>query len=226
MNFRISAICAAAALACCSLTGAAYADEFAERCALLSQQETINVVYRDSPVAGDTTRSTSELNRMGGVAAGGYHNIYGLTFAKPHFVMQVTPRAFIDDDGRICALPQIAIQLGFSEFAVYLAKELVNPCLREVIREHEQEHVTTWKSHLRASAQLLATVLQQNRGEARIYASREETEAGVQAWARELVAPWSQRILQSVEEAQKSIDTRVSYDRVTSRLRACARTMR
>ena len=226
MNLRVALLCAAAAQLYCSLTGAAYADEFAERCALLSQQRTINVAYRDSPVASDATRSTSELNRIGGVAAGEYHNIYGMTFAKPQFVMQVTPRAFIDADGRICALPEIAIQLGFSAFAVYLAKELLNPCHREVIREHEQEHVTTWKSHLRASAQLLATVLQQNRGEARIYASREETEAGVQAWARELVAPWSQRVLQSVEEAQKSIDTQVSYDRVTSRLRACARTMR
>src|SRR5690348_12918218 len=106
MNLRISVVCAVAALFCCSF-GAACADEFTERCAVLSEQATINVVYRDSPVASDTTRSTSELNRMGGVAAGEYHNIYGLTFAKPLFVMRVAPRAFVNADGRICAVPQI-----------------------------------------------------------------------------------------------------------------------
>ena len=120
----------------------------------------------------------------------------------------------------------IALELGFSAFVVYLAKELTDPCHREIVRQHEQEHVNTWKSHLRASAQLLTTVLRRNIGEAHLYASRDEAEQGVGARAAELVAPWPKRILDSVGAAQDAIDTPVSYGIVTSRLRTCGQSVR
>ncbi len=209
-----------------ALFGSALADDFAARCAELPQQARIDVTFRDRPVDRDDTRSVQDLNRIAGRPAGDYHNVYGLTHARPEFRLQAAPRALADDNGRVCAVPDIAIELGFSAFVVYLAKELTDPCPQDIIRQHEQEHVNTWKSHLRASAQLLATVLRRNLGEARSYASREDAAEGVRAWATELVAPWPKRILDSVGAAQEAIDTPVSYGIVTSRLRTCGQSLR
>ena len=203
------------------ISSGAHADDFAERCAQLPQQAKIAVVFHDREVTTDNSHTVPELNRMSGKPAGDYHNVYGITHAKPSFRVQVTPRMLADDAGRICAMPDIAIELGFSEFVVYLAKELTDPCHQDIIRQHEQDHVNTWKSQLRASAQLLTTILRRDIGEARYYASREEAEAGVRAWGAELVGPWLKRIFDTVIAAQGAIDTRVSYDTVTSRLRTC-----
>ncbi len=163
---------------------------------------------------------------MSGKPAGDYHNVYGITHAKPSFRVQAAPRMIADDTGRVCAMPDLAIELGFSEFVVYLAKELTDPCHQDIIRQHEQDHVNTWKSQLRASAQLLPAVLRRDIGEARYFASREEAAAGVLAWAGELAAPWLKRIIDTVTAAQGAIDTRVSYDTVTSRLRTCGQRIR
>ena len=169
-----------------------------------------------------TTRNVEALNGVVGQTAGGHH-VYGLTHANPYVQLTVVPRAIAIGDGRFCAMPDISLALGFSEFVVYLARELTDECRRSVIREHEQEHVNTWRSHLRASAQMLTTILRRDVGEPRVYASREELQAGVRAWGSELVTPWAKRILDGVVEAQKAIDTPASYAGVVSRLRACPR---
>ena len=208
------------------IAGGAHADDFTERCAQLPQQAKITVVFHDRQVIADDTRNVQELNRMSGRPAGDHHNVYGLTHAKPVYRLQAAPRTIADGGDRICAVPDIAIELDFSEFVVYLAKELIDPCHQDIIRQHEQEHVNTWKSQLRASAQLLTTVLRRDIGEARYYTSREETEAGVRAWAVEVAAPWLKRALDSVMAAQGAIDTPVSYGSVTSRLRTCGQNIR
>jgi hypothetical protein len=158
---------------------------------------------------------------MSGKPAGGYHNVYGLTHAKPYFNVSVVAQAISDGRGRVCAIPDISINLGFSEMVIYLARELTDRCRRNFIREHEEEHANTWKAHLRASAQMLKTVLQQEVGQPRTYASRDEAEAGVRAWSEELLAPWVKRIGTAVREAQQAIDTPTSYAEVAGRLRTC-----
>jgi hypothetical protein len=208
------------------LTAGVRAQDFNDRCAQLAAQAQISVTFQDRQVDSDDSRNIQALNGISGKPAGSNHNVYGLTYANPQFRMQVKPRAISDAGGSICAIPDLSIELGFSEFIVYLAKELTDPCQRDIIRQHEQEHVNTWKSHLRASAQLLTTVLRNNLGEPRRYASREEAEAGIRAWAGELVAPWAKRIITSVSEAQGSIDTPVSYGIVASRLRTCGQAVR
>jgi hypothetical protein len=209
-----------------AFSAGARGDEFTDRCAGLPQQVKVDVVFQDRDVMTDVTRNVQELNRIAAKPAGDHHNVYGVTHAKPTFRLTVTPRAITDGGARFCATPDIAIELGFSDFVVYLAKELTDPCRRDIIRQHEQEHVNTWKAHLRASAQLLAAALRRNIGEARFYASREETEAGVRAWSEALVGPWAKRILDSVTAAQGAIDTPVSYGIVTSRLRTCGQAVR
>jgi hypothetical protein len=209
-----------------TIADSASAQDFRERCAQLPQQVKVAVVFRDRQVTVDETRSVQELNRMSTRPAADYHNVYGVTYAKPGFRLLAAPRMLDDGSGQICALPDIMIELGFTEFVVYLAKELTDPCHKDIIRQHEQDHVNTWKSQMRASAQLLTTVLRRDMGEARYYMSRGEAEAAVRAWASELAAPWLKRMLDSVTAAQNAIDTQVSYDTVTSRLRTCGQAVR
>jgi hypothetical protein len=200
----------------------ASADGFAERCRELSQQVRISVIFEDRQVITDESRNIEALNGLSGKRADAYHHrVYGLTHAEPYFRLSVVPRGVFGDHGQICAMPDIAVSFGFSEITVYLARELTNPCRRNVIREHEEEHVKTWKAHLRASAQLLTPTLLREVGEPRIYTSRDDTEAGIRAWANELVTPWAKRIVANVREAQEAIDTPTMYAAVASRLRAC-----
>ena len=90
-------------LGCLLLGGAAFADDFSARCSELPQQAKIAVTFRDRPVDSDDTRTIQELNRIAGRPAGDYHNVYGLTHAKPDFKMQVAPRILVADDGRVPA---------------------------------------------------------------------------------------------------------------------------
>lgn len=162
----------------CSSASGAGAEDFSERCRELSGQAKVTVLFEDRPVATDDTRSIETLNKLSGKPAGGLHNVYGLTHAVPNFRMSVATRMIADENGRTCAMPDISMVLGFSAIEVYLARELTDWCRRSVIRAHEDEHVSTWRSHLRAGAQLLTTILRREVGEARIYATRDEVEAG------------------------------------------------
>lgn len=210
----------AAALICIGAT-VACADDFAKQCGELPQQVKIAVTFQDRAVVIDESRDVQALNGMFGKRAGGQHNVYGLTHADPNFRVGVVPRAVVNGRGQICAMPDISLVLGFSEIVVYLARELVDSCRRNIIREHEDEHVNTWKAQLRASAQLLTTILIRDVGEPRIYASRDEAEAGIRTWADELVTPWAKRIIETVREAQGAIDTPTSYAAVVGRIRNC-----
>lgn len=172
----------------------------------------------------DESRTVQALNELSGKPAGGPSNILGLTHAKPSFQMNVVVRTITNEKGQTCAIPDITLTLGFSAFVVYLARDLSDGCRREVIRAHEQEHVDTWKSHLRASAHMLPGVLRRElgeMGEARLYASRDEAEAAVRTQATDLVTPWLARIAAAATEAQLAIDTPMSYTGVVNRLRAC-----
>lgn len=216
------ASCLVAALVCLGASGAS-ADDFAERCKQLARQVKVSVTFEDLPVVIDESRSIQALNGLSGKRAGSHHNVYGVTHAKPYFRLSVVPKVVSDGHGNLCAMPDIFIRLGFSEMVVYLARELTDRCRRNIIWEHEQEHVNTWRAHLRASAQLLTTLLLREVGDSRTYASRDEVEAGIRSWADELVTPWANRMIASVSEAQQAIDTPVSYAEVASRLRTCPR---
>lgn len=211
-----------AALVCLG-TSCAGADDFAERCKQLAQQVKISVTFEDLPVVTDESRNIQALNGLSGKRASSHHNVYGLTHAKPYFRLSVVPKVISDGHGNICAMPDISIKLGFSELVVYLARELTDRCRRNIIWEHEEEHVNTWRAHLRASAQLLTTILLREVGDSRTYASRDEVEAGIRSWTDELVTPWAKRMIASVIEAQQAIDTPASYAAVASRLRTCPR---
>ncbi len=181
----------------------------------------MTVEFEDYEVTTDETHTVQSLNKLSGKPSVGPQQILGLTHAKPTFQTQIVVRAISDVKGRTCAIPEIALTLGFSDFVVYLAQELSDPCRREVIRAHEQEHVNTWKSHLRASVQMLPGVLRRELGDARLYPSREAAHIATRAQVNELITRWLARINAAATEAQQAIDTPISYAGVLGHLRAC-----
>ncbi len=211
----------AAILLVCFYSDCANAADFAERCEQLTRQASITAVFQDRPVTTDESKTVQALTVLSGKPTGGPNRILGLTHAKPSFQMGVVVRAISDAQGQTCAMPDIALTLSFADFIVYLAQDLSDPCRREVIRAHEQEHVSTWQSHLRASAQMLPLVLRRELGDARIYGSRDEADTAVRTWTTEVVSPWLKRIADAALEAQQAIDTPISYASVVGRMRTC-----
>lgn len=201
--------------------GWAQTETFGDRCARLTRDARVTVEFEDREVTTDETQTIQSLNALSGKAAGGPQQILGLTHAKPSVHLNIVVRAVSDAKGQTCAMPDIALTLGFSDFVVYLAQELSDPCRREVIRAHEQEHVNTWKSHLRASAQMLPGILRRELGEARLYPSREAAHLAARAQVNDLITPWLSRINAAATEAQQAIDTPTSYAGVLGHLRAC-----
>ena len=210
-----------ATLFACLHAPCSHAAEFAERCEQLSREAKIAVEFQDRAVVADDSLNIQKLNEMSAKPAGSAIHTLGLTHAQPTYQLSVAVRAIADGQGQICATPEITLTLGFSAFVVYLARDLTDFCRREVIRAHEQEHVNTWRSNLRASAQMLPGILRREIGDARVYATRAEAEADVRERAKELVTPWMQRVMAAASEAQQAIDTPTSYASVAGRLRAC-----
>lgn len=219
----VSPQCRIAIAALCCSASFAWAQEIASACDS-NLQARIEVRFHDREVLTDGRLTVTELNRIAGSREEN-HNVYGLTYANPDLKMKVRPLV-ADAGNATCAVPDISIDLGFSDFRVYLAKELMDPCQQAIIRQHEEEHVSTWRSQLRASAQLLTAALRNEAGPPREYANRAQAEAGVNQWSIELVTPWMKRLLAGVRSAQAAIDTQVSYDIVQSRLRTCGQAVR
>lgn len=193
--------------------------EAADACRHLAGEASISVAFQDREVRIDETRDTAQLNALAG--KGGHHHVFGLTHAVPEPRIAASVRWASDGAGRYCALPQLAIGLGFSELAVYLARDLASACHRRAVLEHEEEHVAVWRQHLRAGGRLIEARLRRELLASGSYASPVAAEAEIRARVGELLSAQVKALAQGIEAAQRDIDSPASYARVEQRLRAC-----
>lgn len=207
-------------LLACSPAAAA-GSEAADACRRLAGEASISVAFQDREVRIDETRDTAQLNALAGKGAGSHHHVFGLTHAVPEPRIAASVRWASDGAGRYCALPQLAIGLGFSELEVYLARELASACHRRVVLEHEEEHVAVWRQHLRAGGRLIEARLRRELLAPGSYASLAAAEAEIRARVGELLSAQVKALAQGIETAQRDIDSPASYARVEQRLRAC-----
>ncbi|MDD5247746.1 MAG: hypothetical protein PHY45_02100 [Rhodocyclaceae bacterium] len=212
----------AVALGAAPLAAAARQDNFEARCEQLADQAQILVDFDDSPVERDDSRSLEALKKLAASAASPHHNVLGLTHAKTSVVISLAARFLTRADGQVCAVPSVKIRLGFSEFQVYLARELGDACRRRIVNEHEEQHVAIWRTHLHAGAQALAPLLQRELARPFYFDSRREANAALLAQVKAQIAPRLQQLTADIAAAQKTIDSPASYARVDKRLRACS----
>ncbi|HVW64545.1 MAG TPA: hypothetical protein VHB01_05980 [Nitrosospira sp.] len=195
--------------------------EFRASCRKLGDAVRIAATYRDIVPTEDSSRSVKSLRSLSGKTGDPYHHVYGLTHAEPAFSYRFMPRWHTGPDGQVCALPDVSVEIGFSSMRVYLARELQETCRKGVVRDHEMEHVSAWKSHLRAGARLLEGPLHQAFSQPRYYRTQAEAEAGLKLWVEEEMKLLWKRLMDSAITAHRTIDSPLSYNQVNNRLRNC-----
>jgi hypothetical protein len=194
---------------------------FEDRCASLVAEAKVSVVFEDKPAARDDSRSLTELKGLSGSGPNAHHNVLGLTHALPSARLDVIPHMLADETGRTCVVPSLNLKLGLSEFQVYLARELKDPCRRRIVEEHENEHANVWRNHLRAGARLLESALRGGLAKPIYFRSREEVRSDLQHRIDELVNPLLQKLKDGVVVANRQIDSPASYQFEENRMRAC-----
>jgi hypothetical protein len=210
-----------AALTVFVATGAVAAESFTERCDKLASQAQIQVVFEDALLVRDDTRSLDALKRLSQTGASPYHRVLGLTHAEPVTRLTLTASTLEDLDGRVCSVPSLTLKLGFSSLQVYLARELQDPCRRNIVQAHEQEHVAVWRSHLRIGARLLTSQLQKTLGQPMYFNDLAQAKAGVQQRVENLLNPPLQGLMNGIAAAHQQIDAPGSYQLEENRMRAC-----
>lgn len=200
---------------------ASQADNFEQRCERLAQTASVSVSFEDTPVTWDTRRSAEELKKLGPAQGNPYHTVLGLTHAQPTANVQVSHRSLSHPEGGTCIVGDVRLTLSFAELRVYLATELTNPCRRQIVEDHEAEHVRIYRNHFRAGARLAEPLIKKMLI-LPIYASdAEAAEAELRRHTHEVVMPIAARITKVAMTANSEIDTPASYREVSARLRAC-----
>lgn len=194
---------------------------FQANCRKLGDTVRIAATYRDIVPTEDSSQTVKALRSLSGKTSDPYHHVYGLTHAEPAFSYQFMPRWHIGPDGQVCALPDVSMEMGFSSMRVYLARELQETCRKGVVRDHEMEHVSAWKSHFRAGAKLLEGPLRQVFSQPRYYRTQADAQAGLKLWVEEEMKQFWKRLMKGAITAHRAIDSPLSYNHVNNRLRNC-----
>ena len=184
---------------------------------------TVKVSFQDLAVSEDDTRSLAYLQSLSGKAMDQHHHVLGLTHAEPMLSYEVKAIISAMPEGIVCMMPEVTIKAGFSNMQVYLAREIEGDCRRQIIRDHEFEHVSTWKSYLRAGSKMMEAPLTVAFSIPRQYDTVSQAEQDLRPWAEKLIKPMEQKLLASAALAQREIDSPMSYNYVETRLRSCPR---
>jgi len=197
------------------------AAELLNPCLQLASQSKIIINYTDILVSEDYSQPAAYLKALSGNALDQHHNFFGLTHAEPKLEYQLHANFAKSPDGKICAIPDLTINAGFTSMKVYLAQEVTSSCRRQIIREHEYEHVAAWKNHLRAGTRLLENLLRTAFSEPRYYESTMAAEQDLKPWVSSIIKPLELRLFKGLNQAQRAIDAPMSYERVEAKLRSC-----
>lgn len=195
--------------------------EFKDRCNRLVETAAVAVTFVDIRISENSSHTVKSLKSLSGKTGDLHHNVYGLTHAEPAFSYEIKSKWWISPTGKTCMVPDVSVKIGFSSMRVYLARELQDSCRRNIVREHELEHVSAWKSHFRIGAKLLEEPLRLAFSQPRYYASKARAQADLQPWVEGVLKPLHQQIMKSVASAQRAIDSPISYNHVKNRLRNC-----
>jgi hypothetical protein len=211
----------ACALICLSSLAAQASGSFIERCEKIAADARIRVVFEDKPMTRDDSRDSAELSRIAGSAISRFHNVHGITRAMPSADMEFAIHFLNDGEGGTCATPSLTLKLGFSSLEVNLARELTNPCRRQIVDEHEQEHVAAWRNHLRIGARLLTIQLTNTFARPDFFRSPADAEQILRERVNQHVATALKDLREGIMIAHQQIDSAGSYRNAENRMRAC-----
>ena len=190
----------------------------ADPCAELPKPS-VTIKRIDERISYNTEYSYKSLTNIGASLARPGKQVLGLTRGNATVSFASNTPAIIDPTGRWeCASPQITLSFGFSPMTVYVAREFPEgSCAYKEIHEHEMRHVDAYQKHIASIEKELTEMLNARfatgavwRGPVGQTASRLRQELDAR-WA-----PYVQRQIKRVDEAQAKIDTAEEYERVAN----------
>lgn len=191
-------------------------------CAVPPEPAVISVDYSEARLTIDESQPWSYLAGLVGKSPNGHQHVYGLTHAEPGYQVRITPRFGKDwRGGAGCALADIAVTLQLTELKIYLARDIPDPCRREIVREHENEHVRVWQQYMRIGARLMTVALRQELAQPRHYENAAGAEEDLFARGKTVLEAKFAELAADVRRAQQEIDTPASYAQLERRMRAC-----
>lgn len=173
----------------------------------------------DERISYNTEYSYRSLTNIGASLARPGKQVLGLTRGNATVSFASNTPGIIDPTGRWeCTSPQITLSFGFSPMTVYVAREFPKgSCAYKEIHEHEMRHVEAYRTHIASIEKELTETLNARfatgtvwRGPVGQTASRLRQELDAR-WA-----PYIQRQIKLVDEAQAKIDTAEEYERVAN----------
>ncbi len=195
--------------------------EAQEPCEQWAHEATVKVNYQDLVVSEDDTRPLVYLQSLSGKAMDRNHHVLGLTHADPILSYDVKAIMSITPKGIVCMVPEVTIKAGFSSMQVYLAREIEGDCRRQIIRDHELEHVSAWKAYLRAGSKMMELPLRRAFSKPRNYQTATQAEQDLHLWVQKVIQPMEQKLMESAALAQREIDSSLSYNSVETHMRNC-----
>lgn len=182
-------------------------------------QPSVTIKRIDERLSYNTEYSYRSLTNIGAALARPGKQVLGLTRGNATVSFASASPSIIDPTGRWeCASPQITLTFGFSPMTVYVAREFPEgTCAYKEILEHEMRHVEAYQKHIASIEKELTESLNARfvtgavwRGPVGQTAARLRQELDGR-WA-----PYVQRQIKLVDEAQAKIDTAEEYERVAN----------
>lgn len=173
----------------------------------------------DERLSTNTEYSYKSLTNIGAALARPGKQVLGLTRGNATVSFASQTPAIIDPSGRWeCASPQITLSFGFSPMTVYVAREFPEgSCAFKEILEHEMRHVEAYRTHIASIEKALTESLNARFATGAIWRGPVgQTAARLRQELDARWAPYVQRQIKRVDEAQAKIDTAEEYQRVAN----------
>lgn len=173
----------------------------------------------DERLSYNTEYSYRSLTNIGAALARPGKQVLGLTRGNATVSFASASPSIIDPTGRWeCASPQITLTFGFSPMTVYVAREFPEgTCAYKEIREHEMRHVEAYQKHIASIEKELTESLNARFATGEVWRGPVgQTAARLRQELDARWAPYVQRQIKLVDEAQAKIDTAEEYERVAN----------
>ncbi|MDP2880880.1 MAG: hypothetical protein Q8N89_04775 [Azonexus sp.] len=170
-------------------------------------------------ISTNTEYSYKSLTNIGASLARPGKQVLGLTRGNATVGFASNTPSIIDPTGRWeCTSPQITLSFGFSPITVYVAREFPKgSCAYKEIHEHEMRHVEAYRAHIASIEKELTETLNVRFATGAVWRGPVgQTAARLRQELDARWAPYVQRQIKRVDEAQAKIDTAEEYDRVAN----------
>lgn len=173
----------------------------------------------EEQISYNTEYSYRSLTNIGASLARPGKQVLGLTRGNATVAFASNTPTISDRSGRWeCASPQITLSFGFSPITVYVAREFPEgSCAYKEIHDHEMRHVEAYRQHIASLKKELSAALNARFATGAVWRGPVgQTAARLRQELDARWAPYVQRAIKRVDEAQAKIDTAEEYERVAN----------